>query len=364
MGGGTKDGSARLFDERGKALYPTTPPTQINAEKLMLRLKAFVALDSRTIQETARQYGTRGEPREFYSLLTSPDRPLSNREIKQPILRLCQERFPLSPFIGYIHRDTDDAHAHGWLSALQTNGFKLHIEREKIDGRWVDRFKQLDEDYLRFYSEMVGDPSVLEEHLAKKAEWNERKARVKTALANGERPPALPFRERLLYDELGERRQRNERRGREARGEVPGPKKRAAPVARCRSTWECAELWGKTLHAEARLRDAGFRQKELDNLPRYVEVKVEGRRWSLHQVYQERRLLERQREGKEDALRAAEREKREAELRALEAKINKEIEARRQILSQELEELELSYDQHAWLGRRRSRTASRQSARK
>jgi hypothetical protein len=350
MGGGAKDGSARLFDERGKAFYPTTPLTRIDAETLMRRLKAFVAQDSRTIQETARQYGTRGEPREFYSLLTSPDRPLSNREIKQPILKLCEERFPLSPFIGYIHRDTDDAHAHGWLSALQINGLKLHVGKEKVDGRWVDRFKQLDEDYLRFYSEMVGDPSVLEEHLAKKVEWNEKKALVKTALANGECPPALPFRERLLYDELGERRQRKERRELEARGEDPGPKKRAAPVARCRSTWECAELWGKTVHAEARLRDARFRQGELDKLSRHVEVEVEGRRWSLHQVCDESRLLERRREGKEDARRAVEREKREAELRALEAKINEEIEARRILLTQELEELEPSHEQHrsAW----------------
>ena len=329
MGGGSKDGSARLFDERGKALYPTTPPARIDAETLMLRLKAFVALDSQIIQVMAEQRGTRGEPREFSSLLISPDRPLSNREIKQPIVRLCEERFPLSPFIGYIHRDTDDAHAHNWLSALQTNGLKLHLGKEKVDGEWVDRFKHLDEDYLRFYSEMVGDPSVLEEHLAKKAEWYEKKAEVKTALANGERPPALPFRERHRYDELGERRQRKERRELEARGEDPGPKKPAAPVARCRSTWECAELWGKTLHAEARLRDVRFREEELDKLPWHMEVEVEGQRSSLHQVYVERRLLERQREGKEDARRAAEREKREAELRALEAKVNEEIEARR-----------------------------------
>lgn len=350
MGGGLKDGSARLFDERGKALYPTTPLTHLDAETLMLRLKAFVAQDSRTIQVMAEQRGSLRVPRECSSLLISPDRPLSNREIREPLLRLCEERFPLSPLIAYLHRDTDDAHGHGWLSALQTNGLKLHIGKEKVDGEWVDRFKHLDEDYLRFYSEMVGDPSVLEEHLAKKAEWYEKKAEVKTALANGERPPALPFRERHLYDELGERRQRKDRREQEAKGEDPGPKKPAAPVARCRSTWECAELWGKTLHAEARLRDARFRQEELDKLPWHVEVEVEGRRWSLHQVYVERRLLERQREGKEDARRAAEHEKREAELRALEGKVNEEIEARRQILSQELEEVELNHRQHlaAW----------------
>jgi hypothetical protein len=350
MGGGSKDGSARLFDGRGKALYPPAPPTHIDAETLMLRLKAFVAQDSRTILATARQHGTRGEPREFYSLLTSPDRPLSNREIRQPLLRLCEERFPLSPFIAYIHRDTHDAHAHGWLSALRTDGLKLRLGREKVDGEWVDRFKQLDEDYLRFYCEMVGDWSVLEEHLAKKAEWYEKKALVKAALTKGERPPALPFRERHRYDELGERRQRKERRELEAKGEDPGPKKPVAPVARCRSTWECAELWGKTVHAEARLRDARFRREELDKLPRYVEVEVDGRRSSLHQVHVERRLLERRREGKEDTRRAAERERREAELLTLEAKISEEVETRRQLLSREFEELELNHKQHlaAW----------------
>jgi hypothetical protein len=75
---------------------------------------------------------------------------------------------------------------------------------------------------------MVGDPSLLKEHLEKKAEWNEKKARVKAALKNGARPPALPFRERLLYDELGERRQRKERREQEAKGEDTGPSRRGS----------------------------------------------------------------------------------------------------------------------------------------
>jgi hypothetical protein len=236
------------------------------------------------------------------------------------------------------------------MSALLANDLKLHIGKEKVDGVWVDRYKGVDERYLVNYCAVVGDPQPLATHLEKKAEWNERKALVKIALAKGERPPALPFRERLRYDELGERRQRKERREREANGEDPGPKKRAAPVARLRSEWECAELWGKTVHAEARLREARFRRDVFERASRHTEVEVEGRHWSLHRVEEERRQPGRQREGKEDALRAAERERREAELRAVEVRVSEEVAAHRQLLTREVDEHEADYERHsdAW----------------
>ncbi|MDQ3802647.1 MAG: hypothetical protein M3416_02170 [Acidobacteriota bacterium] len=349
-GGGVRDRSERLFDERGKALYAPKPPSHVDAETLMLRLRTFVALDSQKIKWLSQHYGTRGRPREYYSLLASPDRPLSNREIKRPLVRLFAEELPLCRAMANIHRDTGHPHPHTWVSALQINNLKLHVGREKVDGRWVDRFNELGEKYVGYYAEQVGDPSLLEEYRAKKEEWNAKKARAQAALAKGERPPAMPFRARHLYDELGERRQRKERRGREANGGELEPRRRAAPVARRRSKWECAELWGKTFHAEARLRDVSFRLRALETAPQHAEVEVEGRQRSLHRIAVERRLLERQRDGKEDARRAEERERREAELRALEARVREEVEARRQLLLQELEEAELSHEQHraAW----------------
>ena len=348
--GRVRDRTERLFDELGKALYPSELPPQVDAEMLSHSLRAFAVLDGETTKWLARYYGNGEKTREFYSILTSPDRQLTNREIKLPLLRLFAEEFPMSRIIGNIHADTDHKHCHVWMSARLANQLKLHMGWEDVGGVRVNRYKVVDERYLGNYCVMVGDDRPLATRLEKKAEWNARKALVLVALKNGERPPRTPFRARLLYDELGERRQRRERRAREENGEDPGPKRRAAPVARLKSTWECAELWGKTEHARARLADARHRRDAFERVSRHVEVEVDGRRWSLHRIEEERGLPGRQREGKEGALGRAERERREAELRAVEAKVREEVEERRQLLAREVEEHELDYERHreAW----------------
>jgi hypothetical protein len=355
--GRVRDRSERLFDEMGKALYPSEVPSQVDAEMLSHRLRAFAVLDSANTKWLADYYWAGKRTREFYSILTSPDRPLTNREIKLPLLRLFAEEFPMSRVIGNIHADTDHKHCHVWMSARLVNDLKLHIGKEKVDGVWVDRYKKIDERYLVHYCAVVGDDQPLTTRREKKAEWNAKKALVRVALAKGERPPAMPFRERLLYDELGERRQRKDRRAREENGESPGPKKRAAPVARLKSRWECAELWGKTEHAKARLADARYGRDDFEMTSRHAEVEIDGRRWSLHRVEEERRLPGRQREGREEALSRAERERHEADLRAIEAKVREEVEARRQLLAREVEEHELDYERHreAWNKTRENR---------
>ena len=345
-----RDRSERLFDQLGKALYPSELRPHVDAELLSHRLRAFAVLDGEITRWLAEYYGVGGKDRVCYSILTSPDRLLTNREIKLPLLRLFAEEFPMSRIIGNIHADTDHKHCHVWMSARLANQLKLHMGWEEVGGVRVNRYKGVEERYLVNYCAVVGDPQPLATHLEKKAEWNARKGLVLVALKNGERPPAMPFRVRLLYDELGERRQRRERRAREENGEDPGPKKRAAPVARLKSSWECAELWGKTEHARARLADARHRRDAFERASRRVEVEVDGRHWTLHRIEEERGLPRRQREGKEEALRRAERERHEAELRAVEAKVREEVEASRQLLAREVEENELDYGRHdeAW----------------
>ncbi len=348
--GRVKDRSERLFDQLGKALYPSELPPHVDAESLSHRLLAFAVLDGEYTRWLSGYYGAGGKDRVSYSILISPDRLLTNREIKLPLLRLFAEEFPMSRIIGNIHADTDHKHCHVWMSARLANQLKLHMGWEDVGGVRVNRYEGMDERYLVNYCAVVGDPQPLATHLEKKAEWNARKDLVRVALKNGERPPAMPFRERLRYDELGERRQRRERRAREENGEDPGPKKRAPPVARLKSSWECAELWGKTEHARARLADARHRRDAFERASRHVEVEVDGRHWSIQRIEEERGLPGHQREGKEEALRRAERGRREAELRAVEVKVREEVEASRQLLAREVEEHELDYGGHdeAW----------------
>lgn len=346
---GAKNGrQERLFDERGKALYQAAPLREMGAEALMVRLRTFVAVDSHIIERMKRRGNPKGRTRKFYNILTSPDRPLSNHEIKRPLLRLYEERLPLARLIGYIHGDTEHAHPHAWQSARLASGYKFHIGKERVNGEWVDRFKDLGDTYVRFYAEQVNDPSLVGKYLAKKREWSEKRARIEEALEKGIRPPAMPFRERHLYDELGERRERRERRRLEANGEEPGSKKKAAPVARCRRTWECAELWGKLIHAAALSEDAHERLSEFELTHHQMEFTVNGQAWSLERINRERDVLF-ARHQPEGGLTAQE-EKRASQLSHAEEGVSGELEARRESLLQELVETDIRYRQFiaAW----------------
>jgi hypothetical protein len=52
-----RDRTERLFDQLGKALYPSELPQQVDAELLSHRLRAFVVLDSANTQWLANYYG-------------------------------------------------------------------------------------------------------------------------------------------------------------------------------------------------------------------------------------------------------------------------------------------------------------------
>lgn len=177
-GGRVRDRSERLFDQLGKALYPSELPTHVDAELLSHRLRTFVVLDGEITKWLAGYYGAGEKDRVFYSILNSPDRLLTNRELKLPRLRLFAEEFPMSRIIGNIHADTDHIHCHVWMSARLANQLKLHMGWEDVGGVRVNRYKGVEERYLVNYCAMVGDPQPLATHLEKKAEWNARKGLI------------------------------------------------------------------------------------------------------------------------------------------------------------------------------------------
>lgn len=225
-------------------------------EGLRARLRTVAELDAERILAAPRRRGTpKGETRTHYVWLVSPDRDISNAEFKRLILEIVRRRWPEAVVAGYIHRDTDNTHLHLWLSAETLSGKKIGVARLRPSGDAVlNKYPDLDEEVARAFSKHFNDPSIYDDHIAKKLEWVHWRERFERALKKGERPPAMPYRARHGYDWLGQRRATADREKDES---LPhsGEKGKAAPVPRTKSLLGTLELWGKVIHLDARIRD-------------------------------------------------------------------------------------------------------------
>jgi hypothetical protein len=258
------------------------------AGELKTRLKTFAELDSERVGGAPRRRGTpKGKTRTFYSLLVSPPRDLPNAEFKRLILEVIRRRWPGAIIAGYVHRDTDNTHLHIWISAETLSGKKIDVKRETPSGDAVlDKYPDLDEQVARAFSRHFNDPSIYDEHIAKKLEWVYWRERFEEALRRGERPPIMPHRARHDYDWLGERRAISNREESESRSHS-SEREHAAPVPRAKSLMGALELWGKTIHLDARVR---YRRALLDTLDLWrdgIEYPVEGVKRSLERELEE-----------------------------------------------------------------------------
>lgn len=280
------DGLIRSLNFSGEEV--TGVASHHRASELRARLTTFAELDGERILSTPRRRGTpKGETRTHYVSLISPDRDIPNREFKQLVLAIICERWPECRVIAYIHRDTDNTHLHIWISAEQIDNRKISIGEEKQpDGRVVDKYRSIDEDVALAFSRFFNEPAIYEEHIAKKQEWNNWKERFKESQRTNERPPVMPFRARHDFDYVAEniaiaRREQNDGgNGQRARW-------KAAPVPRTRSQMGSLELWGKTVHLEARV---AYRRELLESLDAWkpsIEYPTEGVRRDF-----ERKLVE------------------------------------------------------------------------
>ncbi|MBA3241906.1 MAG: hypothetical protein H0T60_11830, partial [Acidobacteria bacterium] len=250
------------------------------AEELRARLRTVAELDAERILAVPRRRGTpRGKTRTHYLWLVSPDRNISNADFKRLVLNILRRRWPGAVVAGYIHRDTDNTHFHLWLSAETLSGKKISVTRMRPSGDAIlDKYPDLDEEVARSVSRHFGDPSIYDDHIARKLEWVHWRERFEEALRRGERPPVMPHRARHDYDWVGERRAVADRERGESRP-YSGEREKAAPAPRTKSLMGALELWGKTVHLEARV---GYRRELLASLdgwgPLLVDHPVEGLR--------------------------------------------------------------------------------------
>jgi hypothetical protein len=250
----------------GKELVGGTPRDyqRERAEELRGRLRTLAELDAERILATPRRRGTpKGETRTHYMWLVSPDRDISNSILKNLVLEIIQRRWPGAVAVGYIHRDTDNTHLYIWLSAETLSGKKINVTRATPSGDAIlDKYPDLDEEVARSVSRHFGDPLIYDDHIAKKLEWVHWRERFEEALRRGERPPVMPHRARHDYDWVGERRAVSDSEGDESRPHS-GEREKAAPVPRAKSLMGALELWGKTVHLDAKVK---YRQALLDSL--------------------------------------------------------------------------------------------------
>lgn len=252
------------------------------AEELRARLRTVADLDAERILSTPRRRGTpKGETRTHYMWLVSPDRDISNSILKSLVLEIIQRRWLGAVAVGYIHRDTDNTHLHIWLSAETLSGKKINVTRAAPSGDAIlDKYPDLDEEVARSVSRHFNDPSIYDDHIARKLEWVHWRERFEEALRRGERPHVMPYRARHDYDWVGERRAVSDRERGESRPHS-GEREKVAPVARVKSLMGALELWGKTVHLEAKVK---YRRALLDSLDVWrdrIDHPVEGVKQSL-----------------------------------------------------------------------------------
>ncbi len=254
------------------------------AEELRARLRTLAKLDAERILAVPRRRGTpKGETRTHYLLLVSPDRDISNSVFKKLVLDIVRRRWPGAVVVGYVHRDTNNTHLHLWLSAATLSGKKISVKRETPSGDAVlDKYPDLDEEVARSVSRHFNDPAIYDDHMARKLEWVHWRERFEEALRRGERPPVMPHRARHDYDWLGERRAVSDRERDENRPSS-GAREKAAPVPRAKSLMGALELWGKSVHLEARVN---YRRALLDSLDAWrdqIDYPVEDMKNHLEQ---------------------------------------------------------------------------------
>lgn len=252
------------------------------AEELRARLRTVADLDAERVLAAPRLRGTpKGETRTHYVWLVSPDRDISNGDLKRLILEIIHRRWPGAVAVGYIHRDTDNTHLHIWLSAETLSGKKINVTRATSSGDAIlDKYPDLDEEVARSVSRHFGDPSIYDDHIARKLEWVHWRERFEESLRRGERPPVMPYRARHDYDWVGERRAVSDREQGESRSHSR-KREKAAPVPRVKSLMGALDLWGKTVHLEAQVKYRRALLNSLDIWRDRISYPVEGVKQSL-----------------------------------------------------------------------------------
>jgi hypothetical protein len=169
---------AVLEEEHGILLYNLPERTGAGRDYAELRDNLVAHASVREKLEIDR-HQARGEPRTHYRVLVSFERNVTSEKALGMVQEWLDREFPKARGFAAVHRDTEQVHVHVWLDARQTDGRKIHLDRQ--------RHRNLDSTWNHIYSREMGrDPR---EHELKKEQTREAKRRGWEQHQKPEYPP-------------------------------------------------------------------------------------------------------------------------------------------------------------------------------
>ena len=125
-----------------------------------------------------RQRGSRGALRSHYRCVLSFEKDLSTESIRRLVGEWLDNAMPLSSACVFVHRNTENVHAHLWIDARGIDGKKLDFSKRE--------WKTLGERWNRIYLREMARVERLETKLEGTPAYDEiRTARVSHRGANG-----------------------------------------------------------------------------------------------------------------------------------------------------------------------------------
>ena len=117
-----------VLERRGGAFFRNVPEGVVRAGKysdLRAGLEAFAWAREESEASLHQRRGSRGIARSHYRCVLSFEREVSTADVRRMAEEWLRETLPLAVVAGFVHRNTDHAHAHLWIDARGTDGKKL-----------------------------------------------------------------------------------------------------------------------------------------------------------------------------------------------------------------------------------------------
>jgi|APHM01.1.fsa_nt_gi Relaxase/Mobilisation nuclease domain. len=182
VGGGAANASYITRSQaagEGDELYHNAPDAVENANSWRETKVQFRTWADRVEAKEKGRHGNRaGQPRTHYRAIVSYEEEVSTEAIQADVAEFLEEEFPQAKAVAVVHQDTDNSHAHIWMSARKTDGKKIHIGNGDL--------KEMHATMDRIYEERMGVRSRNAEKVEETKAFKRRLSQLKEEGASKE----------------------------------------------------------------------------------------------------------------------------------------------------------------------------------
>lgn len=132
--------------EEGEEVYHNAPDDVREAEtweEMRIRFRSWA--DQVEAEEKIRHGNRAGQPRTHYRGVLSYEEKIPTEAVREDVQEFLEREFPEAQAVAVVHQDTDQSHAHIWMSARQIDEKKVHISNQDLK----DLHATVDEIYER-----------------------------------------------------------------------------------------------------------------------------------------------------------------------------------------------------------------------